>query len=988
MLSNLSARIVTLLLLFACNSNAPGFISPVAPCHAPSPGASGLAINDLKCEGQTSPLAIDSLPPRLSWILRSDQRGQRQTAYQVLVATSAQRLAQDNGDLWNTGKVTSSDTINVAYKGRPLASGQPCHWKVRVWDREDSQSAWSEPATWEMALLHPGDWSAQWLNDARPNPSTDAEFYLHDPAPLFRHEFSVAKPLRRARLHITGLGYYEASLNGQRIGDHVLDPGWTAYAQRVLYSTYDVTSELRIGANCIGVMLGNGWYNPLPLRMWGHLNLRDHLAVGRPRFIAQLNLEYENGDTQSLVSDPTWKTAQGPIRFNSIYLGEVYDASRELPGWDTAGFDDSNWSASSIALEPVGRLEAQSQPPIRVKEQIPTVRITEPQPGVFIHDLGQNFSGCVTLRLAPPLPPAGSTIVLRYGELLSADGSLNPMTAVCGQIKGTTATAAGGQESVGGPGAPPIAWQSDTYITRGTPGHAGNRAKPDDAETYTSRFTFHGFRYVEVQGLPATNAAGDPLGPVTITGLRLNSDVADAGSFACSSELLNQIQLMCRRTFLANLFSVQSDCPHRERFAYGGDIVATSDAFMLNFDMSQFYAKTVRDFSDTARPDGLLTDTAPFVGIQYCGVGWAMAHPLLLTQLLQHYGDDRIVAEHYDTARRWLLRVAEIHPGGIITQGLSDHEGLEASPEPLMVTPLYVQSARLLATLARALGRVDDALQFESLARASTAAYQQTFSPMFEPDAVTEFSQASLAFALYSGLVPENKRAETLQALIDNIQVKRRGSLSTGIMGTKFMLDVLSRSGRADVACELVTRRTFPSWGWMLENGATTLWEHWALNTNTFSHSHPMFGSVSQWFFSSLGGIQPAPDALGFDSIIISPQPVPNLDWVRTSHRTVRGTIVSNWRRDGPQLVLDIEIPVGATALVYLPAHRPEQITESGIRLASTNSLTLPAEFVQLEPAALPIQVLPAEITASDSRTVVCRIASGRYCFRIDPHNR
>jgi alpha-L-rhamnosidase len=915
-----------------------------------------LSISTLLCERRENPLAVDSPAPRLSWILASSKRAQRQTAYRVLVASSPQVLAESRGDLWDSGKVVSSETLNVGYAGRALTSGQVCHWKVCVWDGADRQTAWSAPTSWEVALLSASDWGAAWLNDGKTNPATEADMFTPDPAPLFRKEFAVTKQVRRARLHIAGLGFYEATLNGGRIGDHELDPGWTAYDDRVLYSTYDVTGQVRSGVNCLGVTVGNGWYNPLPLRMWGHLNIREHLPIGRPRFIARLWVEYADGTTAAIVSDGSWKLAEGPIRFNSIYLGEIYDASREIAGWDEPGFDDSVWRTPAVATESVGPLQAQSQPPIRITERIAAVRVTEPTPGVLIYDLGQNFSGWASLRLEGPAPAPGTEITLRYGELLNADGTLNPMTSVAGQIKGTRKNAKGADESVGGPGAPPIAWQRDTYITRGTPDATG-------AESYTPRFTYHAFRYVEITGLPR----GTPASRATITGLRLNSDVADAGSFACSNDMFNEIQRMCRRTFLANIFSVQSDCPHRERFGYGGDIVATHEAFSLNFDMWGFYAKAARDFSDAARPDGLLTDTAPFVGIQYCGVGWAMAHPLLLTQLYREYGDERLMREEYEASKRWLLKVARNYPAGLVTDGLSDHEALESAPEPQMVTPLYVQSAETLAAMARVLKKDQDAAVFDELAKTSRAAYQRAFPP------TVAATQASLALVLANALVAEEDRSAVVRALIENINVKRQGRLATGIMGTKHMLDQLSREGRADVAYAIVNRRDFPGWGWMLENGATTLWEHWEFSDNTFSHSHPMFGSVSQWFYNWLGGIQPAPDAKGFDSIIIRPQPVPGLDWVRASHRTVRGNIVSNWRREKDRIVLDVEIPVGSSALVYLPAERAEQITEGGRPLSVTAATEV--EIVRVERGD------SAPETGMPVGHVVCRVGSGAYHF-------
>lgn len=921
-----------------------------------------LRIEDLRCERRRNPLAIDDPAPRLSWVLTSDVRGQRQTAYRVLVSSSERLLAEDRGDLWDSGKVGSSESVGVPYAGVALRSGQACVWKVRVWDGEGTESPWSEPGSWEMGLLGEDDWKAQWLNDGKANPPTDESMLTPDPAPLFRKEFTLAKPVRRARLHITGLGYYEASVNGVRAGDHVLDPGWTAYGHHVLYSTYDVTEALRQGANCLGVTVGNGWYNPLPLRMWGHLNLREHLTIGRPRFIARLTIDHDDGTSTAIVSDQSWKTAEGPLRFNSIYLGEIYDARLEQPGWDSAGFDDSAWRTPGVATEPVGPLRAQSQPPIRITERIPSVGVAEPKPGVMIYDLGQNMSGWVRVRFESPLP-AGTAVTLRFGELLHADGTLNPMTSVAGQIKGTRRDAGGVERSVGGPGAPAIAWQSDMYIARGS-------VDGSDPEEYTPRFTFHGFRYVEVTGLPA----GTPAERVSVTGLRLNSDVADVGSFECSNELLNRIQEMCRRTFLANIFSVQSDCPHRERFAYGGDIVATSEAFSLNFDMSGFYAKTVRDFSDAARPDGLFTDTAPFVGIQYCGVGWAMAHPHLLSQLRREYGDDRLVAEHYEAAKRWLLRVAREYPDGLITAGLSDHEAIEQRPATQMVTPLFVRSADLLAELARHLSKAEDAARFEALAEGSRTAYRRAFPVMG-----TAQTQASLAFLLEHRIAAEEDRSKVLALLIDDLRGRREGRLTTGIMGTKSMLDQLSREGRADVAYDLVNRTDFPGWGWMLANGATTLWEHWALSDNTFSHSHPMFGSVSQWLYNWLGGIQPAPEARGFDSILIRPQFVPGLDWVRCSHRSVRGEIVSHWRREGHRVVMDVEIPVGATALVYVPAEAAESITESGRAVSAAGRSDI--EVLRIEPSGA-VAVEDGRRMATER--VVCRVGSGRYRFVIE----
>lgn len=896
--------------------------------------ASAVTVGDLRCEQRTEPLGIDVTSPRLSWRLLCDERGCRQTGYELRAAATAEALAGGPW-LWQSGRVASAHCLGVPYVGPDPASGEIVWWQVRCWDQAGRATPWSDPTHFEMGLLSDDEWQAEWLNDGRATAEGDGQ-YAEDPAPLFRREFALRRTPLRARLHITGLGYYEASLNGRRIGDRRLDPGWTDYRERVLYSTYDVTEQLEPGFNCLGVQLGNGWYNPLPLRMWGHLNLREHLPVGRPRFIARLVITFVEGPPQVVVSDQSWRVGEGPIRADSIYLGEIYDARREVPGWDRAGFAAAGWRQPGLAAEPIGPLRAQAQPPIRVTATLPAVAVTEPEPGVYVFDLGQNFAGTVTLRTAAS---AGTVIRLRYGELLYPDGTLNPMTSVAGQIKGARpadADAAGGL----GTGRPPaVADQADVYIARG-----------EGVEEYSPRFTFHGFRYVEVRGLPARPGAE------TIVGHRLGSDVPRVGSFDCSDERLNRIQTMCDWTFLSNIFSVQSDCPHRERFGYGGDLVATAEAFMMNYDMSGFYAKSVHDWAEAALPDGMLTDTAPFVGIQYCGVPWAMAHPWLLAQLHRYYGDRRLIEEQYPVASRWLDRVTARYPDQIVTDGLSDHEGLAPAPAPEMVTPLYAVSADLLAELAGLIGRADDAARYTDLAASIRAAYRARYIDV-ATGRVGPGTQASQSFGLFAGLVAADGPAMDL--LLGDLEARGR-HLSTGILGTTFMLDQLSRRGHAELAAEVVRQPDFPGWGHMLANGATTLWEHWAGSDNTFSHNHPMFGSVSQWFCHWLGGIRPADDAVGCDRLVIAPQPVSGLDWVRCRYDSVRGPVACDWRREAGRLELEVTVPPTSVAEVRIPTSDSAAVTESGRRLD---------------------QAPGVELIGVQAGAVVCRVGSGRYRF-------
>ncbi len=905
----------------------------------------GLEVEGLKCEYRVNPLGLDTSQPRLSWLLESKERGQRQTAYQVLAASTQDLLSEGTGDLWDSGKVASGESVQVVYGGQPLRPGQRVYWKVRAWDREGRPSNYSPVAWWEMGLLTPADWSGSWITRKRAEPLSEAERFGDNPVPLFRKEFLIEKKIRRARVYVSGLGYYELRLNGQRVGDEVLDPGWTTYAKRVLYSTYDVTDQLKPGHNALGVMLGNGWFNLIPLRLFGRINLRDQLTVGEPRAIMQLVVDFTDGTSQTTVTDESWKVGAGPILRDSVYLGEVYDARKEQPGWDQPGFDDSGWAQAISATQPLGPLRAQSAPPIRVTRTLKPVKLTEPKPGVWIFDLGQNFAGWARLRVQGP---AGTRVRLRYGELLYPDGTLNGMTSVCTQIK-----QGGPNYRYDGVGAPKTAWQMDEYILKG-----------QGEEVYTPRFTFHGFRYVEVTGFPGQPTLG------SLEGLRLNSDVAPVGSFTCSNERFNRIQQMVLWTELSNLFSVESDCPHREKFGYGGDIVAAGEMAMLNFDMARFYGKAVADLADAVRPNGGFTETAPFVGISDEGlgeesgpVGWGTAQPFLLWRLYQYYGDRRLLEENYELTKRWIALLHARARDGILDNGISDHESLVPKPRALTGTAFYYFNVRLFSNIARALGKDAEAAEAETLAETIKTAFNRRF---LQPGTgrYDTATQACQAFALDLGLVPAEEHERALAVLVRDIEDTHDGHLTTGIFGTKFMLHALADSGRADVAFRIVNQGTFPGWGYMLENGATTLWEHWAFNDNTYSHNHPMFGSVSEWFYKVPAGISPAPDAVGFNKIIIRPQPVGDLNWVKASYDSVHGKVVSEWTRGERKFKLHVRVPVGAEATVFLPAKDATPVTEGG----------------------KPVERAPGvQLLRRESRDAMLAVGSGDYEFASEP---
>lgn len=902
------------------------------------PASAVLTPLNLRCDGMHDAIAASNTP-KFSWRVESQERGEQQTAWQILVASSREILAQERGDLWDSGKKATKRELSVTYAGAPLSLGTRYYWKVRCWGIDGKASDWSLPTLMEIAPMKPADWQgAKWIDDGKPQPEKDEDFYKSDPAPLLRKEFTITKPVVRARLYVAGLGYAYASVNGERLDKQVLDPPWTNFDKRILFRTLDVTSYLTEGINCLGLTLGNGWYNPLPLRMWGGRNIREALPTGRPRAIALLVVEHPDGTRSNVTTGPDWKFTEGPTLRNSIFLGEERDARLEKPHWDTADFDASSWKPARVtdaSLEPLVPLL--DMPPVRDRGGVLPAAVTSPTKGTYIVDFGENFTGIPYINLNVP---AGTRITLRYGEILHPDGTLNPMTSVCGQIKGRRKNDKGEEHPIGGPGAPEIAWQQDVYIARGGPeitrGASCVPGEPE-RETYSPDFTFHAFRYMEITGLLEAPKLEDD---IDVHGIRMHSAIPDAGSFSCSNELFNRIQEITRRTFTNNLVSVQSDCPHRERFGYGGDIAVTSEAFLMNFDMSGFYAKTVRDFADAARPDGNFTDTAPFVGVQYCGVGWAMVHPLLIEQLYQHYGNKSLIQEQLPAAVRWFDLEASKRENGLVVKGLGDHESMPKIKGAVVTTPMFIDTARRMARLSRIVGREGDAARFEQMADESAVAWAKTFLDQ-KTGKIGAGSQSEQLLALGFGAVPEAGRKAVFENLVATLTAPADGpSLTTGIFGTRFLLEQLTQRGRHDLAYALADRKTFPSWGWMLENGATTLWETWKESDDTFSHNHPMFGSISAWFFRHLGGIQAADDAIGFDRIHIRPQLVKGLTWVKSSHDSIRGRIEANWQITDQGTEFDIVIPPDTSAVIDLPAGT---ITESGKPLSEAEGVALAA---------------------------------------------
>ena len=845
----------------------------------------------LRCEYLTDPMGIDVPQPRFSWVLEHGARGEKQTAYQVVVSVKPDLAA---GDQWDSGKAPAGQSVNVEYAGKPLAGGRTYYWKVRYWDSGDHASPYSSAARFDTGLFESGDWQGQWIGGAN----------------QIRKEFTLPGRAVRARAYVAGLGYYELRVNGHKVGDHLLDPAWTTYDKRVLYAVYDITERLRPGANALGVMLGEGWFKSRALRM-------------------QIRAELESGQTVEMSTDGSWKSMPGPIQADSVYNGEVYDARLETPGWDRAGFDDAPWKPAILIDGPKGVLSAQMMPPIRVTDTIAPLKMTTPRPGTYIYDLGQNISGVVELRVRGP---RGARVQLRHAELLYDDGTLNVEN-----LRAAKAT--------------------DVYMLRGDGG----------LEIYQPRFTYHGFRYVELTGYPGAPKFD------SIRAKVVHSDVRPAGGFTSSKQILNQIQRNILWGIQDNLTGVPTDCNQRdERMGWMADAHLYAETAMLNFDMPAFYTNFLRDIHDAQGADGTVTDTVPHrYGSRPADPAWGLAYPLLTWYMYEYYGDRRILEQHFAGVKAWTAYLRTRSRDGIVDYSYyGDWVPIEKTPGSLVSTFCYYWSADLVSRMAGILGKPDDAEAYRQLA----GEIKDAFNAKFINPATGLYgtgSQTAQILPLFLNMAPGDRRGGVSAALRDDLVYARNTHLTTGILGTKYLFPLLTATGNSDLAYELATQTTYPSWGYMIENGATTLWELWQNKTGPSmnSHNHPMFGSLGAWFYNALAGINPDVSKPGFQRVVIAPQVVRDLQWAAGSLETIRGTVASSWSRSDDGLRLEVAIPVGSEAEVRIPelGFAPVVLSESGQAIWKDGTF----------------RSGPAGITGAreDAGTVRVTAGSGRYTF-------
>jgi len=856
-----------------------------------------IIVDGLRCEYSREPLGVDIKDPHFSWTARSPRRDMKQAAYQVLVATSEEALSRNRGDAWDSGKVESPQSAHIRYEGRPLESNRIYHWKVRIWLEAEEASGYSEPATFGTALLEPEDWAARWigmgpgreppagsgyLSEQHEETGETAEIGLDERSNLLRREITLEKPAARVRVYVCGLGLYELSINGNRVGDSVLNPAKTNYRNRLLYDTYDVTGLLEVGRNAIGVHLGNGWFNPL--KKWWSWRMQ---WFGSKRMILQMHIEYEDGSSEIISSDETWKVAPGPVITSCIYDGESYDATRELTGWDEPGYDDSSWESANFVDVPGGRMISRMMDPIRVTEVIEPVGVRNPEPGVYVYDMGQNFAGWARLKVEGP---RGHRVTLRYAENVRDDGTLD--------VKSMS-----------------LARATGSYVLKG-----------NGPEIYEPHFTYYGFRYVEVTGYP-----GDP-GPRSLEGCVVHSSCEHTGSFECGNDLINSIHRCTLWSQRSNLMGYPTDCPQRdERLGWIGDAHVTAEEAMLNFDTPLFYRNWlggIRENRDQSSGD--IPYISPRPKLNGGQPDWSVGYMLIVWYHYLHYGDRRILEDHLEAMEgyvKFLGTTAEDHilPKGRYGDWCSVAEGWERGEPVSTHTGFYYYGAMIVSEAARVLGREDMARRYAALAEEIRRSYNRRF---FHPETgqYEGGSQFSNAFPLFLGIVPEAKREAVLGNLIHDIVDEHDGHLTTGILGTKYMMEALTEGGRPDIAYLLATQTGYPSWAHMIEN-RTTFSEHW---DRSGSNNHVMFGSIDTWFYRTLAGIRIDETRPGYANVIVKPCIQPGLPWVRASVDTMRGRLSVEWtHRDGVYR-LGVTIPFNSRATVYILARDPEEVTEGG----------------------------------------------------------
>lgn len=860
-----------------------------------------LAASYLRAEYLENPIGIDVDRPRLSWIVSSEQRNQIQTAYRILAASDPKVLGSDRGDLWDTGRVESRDTSHIVYGGMPLGARQQVWWKVRSWDGEGQPSAWSKTATWELGPLKLVHWQGTWIEHPAlaPDPTIPEARELDAllPASLFRRSFNVDRAVTRARLYATARGVYEPRLNGGRVGDQVLAPGWTDYNRRIQVQAFDVTAGITFGENVLAAEVGTGWYAGYV--GWKH-SCRHYGTV--PQLLMQLHLDYVDGSSEVVATDAGWTASTGTVRYSDLLMGEYRDARLEQPGWDAPGFEAGDWMGVRTSNINAVPLVSDCSPPVRALEAIEPASITETAPGIWIVDLGQNIAGWARLTASGA---AGTRVTLRFAEILNPDGSL-----YVANLRGARAT--------------------DTYIMRG-----------EGEEVFEPRFTWHGFRYIEVTGYPGA------LDTSSIAGRFVGSDTTLAGTFECSDPLVNQLQRNIVWGQRGNFLSIPTDCPQRdERLGWLGDAQVFIGTAVGNMDVASFFTKWMRDVADAQSLDGVFPDVAPRAVDPDGGApAWADCGVIVPWTIWKTYGDTGIIDAHWNALERWMRWLQRENPDHLWRHDRGHDFGDWLSigaetPKELIGTAYWAYDARLMAEMAHATGRETDAQRYRNLFEAVAAAFRNAY--LRDGGTIEGGTQTAYCLALHFGLLEAHQRARAAELLVADIAA-RSGHLSTGFVGVSYLCHVLTDHGYPEVAYQLLHNETFPSWKYSILHGATTIWERWDgwtedrgfQDPGMNSFNHYSLGSVGEWLRKSVAGIDVVPGTVGFQQIRIQPVLDASLAWAEGTYDSMAGPIRARWERHRDTVRLSVTIPANTEAEIVMPIGTKGEVREGDMAVTT-----------------------------------------------------
>ena len=879
-------------------------------------GFAQVKIQHLLTENLTNPIGLDVQQPRFSWQLVSDKRNIAQTAYEIIVSA-------DKGPLWKSGKVASNQSVQVSYAGTALQSGKKYTWELRVWDNNGKQSPWSEPAFFQTALLDTADWKAKWIEAGF---AEDAS----RPAILFRNQFSINKKITSATLYITAHGMYEVQLNGNKVGDAYLTPGWTSYNKRLQYQVYDVTNMLSNGNNAIGATVGNGWYR-------GYLAWEDNKNIygSKLGLLAQLNITYSNGTSETIVTDEKWKSSTGAIKSVEIYHGETYDAREEKKGWSRAGFNDAGWKGVNLPTVAFNNLVATENEPVKKHETFKAIKLFTTPAGDKVLDFGQNLVGWVVVNVSGN---AGDKIVIKHAEVLDKAGNFYTEN-----LRAAKATA--------------------TYILKG-----------GAPESFEPHFTFYGFRYIKIENYPGE------IKPENFTAVALYSDMKPTGTFTSSNALINQLQHNIQWGQRGNFLDVPTDCPQRdERLGWTGDAQAFSRTATFNFGVNNFFLKWMKDVAADQGADGKIPFVIPNVLGSGAGgsTGWADVATIIPWNIYLAYGDKKILENQYPSMKAWVKYMTDSSKNDLWNTGFhfgdwlfyrpsDDNDGRSAVTDKYLIAQcFYANSVQLLINTAKVLNNTADEAIYKALLKKVKDAFLREY--LTPNGRLISGTQTAYVLALNFDMLPENLRTQAAERLAEN--VKSYGNhLTTGFLGTPHLCHVLTRFGYTDIAFKLLLKEDYPSWLYPVKMGATTIWERWdgqkpdssfqTPGMNSFNHY--AYGAIGDWMYRILVGLDTYEDGVGYKHIKIMPHIGGGFTNAAASLQTYYGTVSSGWKIENDKLLMDIEIPANATATVYVPAANAGTITESGKAVSTLTDV---------------------KVSGTENGYVLLQVGSGKYHF-------